>query len=128
MRWSSLLHFHNFIGLGAGAQSFISPYRFTNSPLNKYCENPTPKIFLEKVEKCDKKTLLTEHIIANLRQRKGIHIPTINHQHQIDFLAQFKPQIQKLIQAKHLTQTDDYLTTTKKGLYVLNNVILEFMP
>jgi oxygen-independent coproporphyrinogen-3 oxidase len=114
-----------YIGLGAGAHSFFSEERyFQPNSLTKYLENPLPKISGKKTAN---EELLKEYIMCNLRILKGINVKKINEKFGIDFLGKYQRELGKLEDLKLIKMNKKNVRATKKGLYVLDEVIQEFL-
>tara|TARA_B100000427_G_scaffold301789_1_gene285206 strand:+ start:1928 stop:3052 length:1125 start_codon:yes stop_codon:yes gene_type:complete len=120
--------FDSYIGIGLGAHSFISPYRYHNqTSLNTYIKSPTPAYFLADFQPLSQQDLMSENIIANLRIPSGILFEDYYDRYNIDFEQIFATQISDLSQQNLIKKTATGIQTTKKGLYLLDNVCLSFL-
>ncbi|RAP27137.1 hypothetical protein DID74_00960 [Candidatus Marinamargulisbacteria bacterium SCGC AG-333-B06] len=120
--------FDTYIGVGLGAHSFISPYRYHNkTSLNDYIRSPTPTYFLSNAHALSRNDLIKENIIANLRVPKGIVFSDYQDRYNFSFEHHFSHQINTLIAENLIQKTNFGIQTTKKGLYLLDNVCLSFL-
>ena len=121
-------NFDSYIGVGLGAHSFIDPYRYSNtSQLKQYLKSSTPSYFRNDFQALPKDTLIKEHIIANLRIPNGIHYDVYKKRYNMDFEKQFHNEITNLVNQDLIQKTAWGFKTTKKGLYLLDNVCLSFL-
>ncbi len=118
-----------YIGLGPSAASFFQGRAYQQpSSLKEYIENPLPPLFREHPPKLlSPETELKEFLVANLRLLKGFSIREINRRFQMDFSHDFSDVLAKLYALKWIRRSDKRLQLTRKGLYLLNDVLMEFM-
>jgi oxygen-independent coproporphyrinogen-3 oxidase len=118
-----------YLGIGAGAYSFIKGYRYMN------IENPIKYIELIKYgkspiksgEKLSLRKRMIETIILGLRIKDGINYQKFKIRFKVDLKDIFYQQINKLINLG-LLQEDDYkIKLTKKGIFLANSVFREFV-
>jgi oxygen-independent coproporphyrinogen-3 oxidase len=119
-----------YIGLGVSAASYITRKRYKNvSNIEVYCnkinEGVFPTSFSERLTKTKAKA---EHIIMGLRMRRGfdkrLYYTRFGNFPETDF----KIKIEKLKKQKLLKETKNYISLTKKGIYIANTVFEEFLP
>ena len=120
--------FDPYIGIGPSAHSLLFPYRFSNpKSLHNYIKDPSPQINNPTLSPADPKTLMIEQIIANLRRPNGIHIQPFNQRHNTNMLSHFKSALDSATKQKLLRITPTHIQSTKKGLYLLDEVCLLFL-
>ena len=117
-----------YIGVGAGASSYLNGKRYTNiGGLEEYIKrinnNESVNIIEEEQTKEDK---LKEYIILQLRLIKGLNIEKTNKKFYIDLLNLYKNQIEKLKKLK-LIEVNENIYLTEKGLDLANIVWEEFI-
>ena len=117
-----------YIGVGAGASSYMDNKRYTNiGGIEEYIErinnNESVNIIEEEQTKEDK---LKEYIILQLRLIKGLNIEKTNKKFNIDFLSLYEKQIKKLKDLK-LIKVEESIYLTDKGLDLANIVWEEFV-
>ncbi|RAP31334.1 hypothetical protein DID78_01490 [Candidatus Marinamargulisbacteria bacterium SCGC AG-343-D04] len=120
--------FKDFIGIGPSAHSLIFPYKYSNTPsLKQYIKNPTPSLFQKEKPLLTQKDLIIENIIANLRMPKGINIHKFNTRYSISIKDTFKHALEVAEKQKWLHINEKSISTTEKGLYLLDEVCLLFV-
>lgn len=118
-----------YIGIGAGAHSYIDNLRFSNEKI--------PEKYMSEI-KLDKLPIATEEILSlddkisefmfmGLRMIKGIDIKEFKYRFNIDVTELYKKQIKKLIEQKLIIVDDKRIYLTKKGIDLSNIVFLEFL-
>ena len=117
-----------YIGVGAGASSYIDGKRYTNiSSIEEYIKrinkNESVNILEEEQTKEDK---VKEYIILKLRLIEGLNIKEINEKFNINILKDFEKQIEKLKKLE-LINVNERIYLTKKGLDLANIVWDEFI-
>ena len=119
--------FGSYLGLGPGAHSFFNNQRYAHkSDLNDYLLNPNPKLVTPKKNHQTKKAI-NEFLIFNLRLLDGFAINRLNKLFNIDFLKQYASSLQKLQNLKLIKITHQKMKVTVKGLYLLNEVLIELL-
>lgn len=113
---------NNYYGFGAGASGFINNIRYDNTKsVFKYINGKT-KIYTEVL---DKKTLMDDEIMLNLRKINGIN--------KKEFLNKYNKNVHdiynlsNLIKDGYLKETKDYIYIPKKYLFVSNEIILKVL-
>lgn len=119
----------NYIGVGAGAHSYIGDTRYGNIESVKeyidYLNNDRlPRIELENLTEKDK---LSEHIILGLRLIEGISISDMNALFNIDFCIKYSEEIRSLKNKGLIALKDDRIKLTAIGLDFANEVYMEFI-
>ncbi len=119
-----------YLGLGAGAVSFIANRRCINTPsiadYNNYLERglkPTSEV----LEIMNEKQLIEDAIILGLRLTAGIDIMQFNTTYRTDLLNNYKIPIQAGMVKKLLKSEDGCLKLTKRGYFLSNQVLCHFI-
>lgn len=118
-----------YIGIGAGAHSFLNKKRFHNFyDLNKYIEAlQNGMLPVEYVEEIDYQEEVFETIMLGLRLIRGINKRDFKRRFGNDIYALFENQIKKLIDQGLILDEGEYIRLTDIGIDVSNNVIEEFL-
>lgn len=120
--------FKDYIGLGPSGSSFLKNKRTTNTAsYTAYLKNPSPLLLSSCTPKVHSKNLKIEYILSNLRRIDGFFIKHYNTLFQTDFNKTYHPAIKKLQKQKLIESTEKTLKLTKKGVFFLNEVLLEFI-
>ncbi len=120
--WSN----EEYIGIGAGAYSYINKKRSWNiSDISKYIEMNGDAI--EGQEALKTGQILAETIMVRLRTIDGVDIDRLNSMFKIDFLNKYKEKISKLTDARLIEIVDNHLKLTRKGILLMNEVVVEFV-
>lgn len=110
-----------YLGIGAGATSFLNGVRFTNvEDVDEYISKVSTDEICMMKEKLVGKKKVGEKIILGLRMQKGIKIDK-----QIKIF--FGKVIEKLISKGLLQKEKNNLRLTYKGLLLGNQVFMEFL-
>lgn len=117
-----------YVGVGAGASSYINNQRYTNiANIEEYIKriknNENVKIIEENQTIEDK---IKEYIIMKLRLLEGIKIEEINKKFNINFTEKYKNEIKKLKEL-NLIEINERIYLTDKGLDLANIVWEEFL-
>lgn len=113
-----------YIGIGAGASSFLNEKRYINSSLiEEYIENN--KQTVEEV--LNKKSKMQEYVMLGLRKVEGISLQEFRNKFKIDFLEEFKKEYTKLNNEGLLVLKNDYIKLSDKGIDLANLVWEEFV-
>lgn len=109
-----------YIGVGAGAHSYLPPVRSWNpSDLDDYIRGIQNGTLVRESETLTDKDLYNERIMLGLRTRQGINGP---------LLSQHRAIIESLTGSELLYETPDgRIIATQKGIHVLNRIIEQLM-
>ena len=109
-----------YIGVGAGAHSYLPPMRSWNpSDLDAYIRGVQNRTLVRESETLSEKDLYNERIMLGLRTSHGIVGP---------FSDQFRSNLGPLSGLKLLSETPDgRIVATQKGIHVLNRIIEKLM-
>jgi len=117
------------LGLGAGASSYMNGTRFKNINLPAhYIRHIIDKqTAVEHSETLEPRQAMGETIMLGLRLLKGINIDEFEKRFHISFKNIFGNIISALKEQELVTIEGDYLRLSKKGLFLADSVILEFI-
>ena len=119
----------NTLGIGAGASSYIDGTRFKNInlPAHYIRQVKEKKTAVEYSETLNSRQAMGETIMLGLRLIEGISIHQFEKRFQISFTIFFKTIISSLKEKGLVVIEKDYLRLSKKGLFLADSVILEFI-
>ena len=117
----NLIYWHNkpYLGIGAGAYSFIRGYRYMNfkDPARYIKEVMNDKLPIDNGEKLSLRKRMIETIILGLRTKDGVSYKKYKKRFGVDLNDIFPQQIKKLVNLG-LLQKDNYkIKLTKKGVF-----------
>ena len=111
-----------YIGVGLGAHGFIDGYRTYNErALPKYMDH-----YLKEKTFQTKDMLLQDALIFGLRKLEGVSVGEIEDRFSIKLLNRF-PHLKTQFDHKLITIDHGYLKLTTKGLFLGNQVFMEFI-
>ncbi len=118
-----------YIGLGAGAYSYINGERYCNiKNIKEYISSVKSKKELKCFsEKLTQKKRASEILIMALRMTSGISKEDFFHRSGFDLNELFEKQLNNLTQSGLINFDDERIKLTKKGLSVADSVMMEFM-
>lgn len=118
-----------YLGIGAGAHSFISGIRSSNeTDLNKYIHNVNNKIDTTVWSyQNSAKDNISEYIFTGLRKTDGICLSAFEKEFGIEFNALFEKEMKEMIQNNYLESLNNRIRLTDKGLDVSNNIMARFL-
>ncbi len=116
-----------YIGLGAGASSYVDNMRYTNErSVEKYIEKINTEEEIRDIEEVqDEDAKVREYMILKLRTLQGIDVEYANE--KFDMENKFASEIEKLIKQDLIEIKDGFLKLTEKGLDFANVVWEEFI-
>jgi oxygen-independent coproporphyrinogen III oxidase len=120
----------NYIGLGAGASGYWDGKRRKNinSPV-KYIEQVLKTgqaVHFE--ESPDQDTSICETMMLGLRLSDGINLGDFENRYGVSLSDQFPKQLKYLKSEDLVEINDSHIRLSKKGFFLADSVILEFMP
>ena len=117
------------LGLGAGASSYMNGTRFknVNLPANYIRHIIDKQTAVEHSETLEPRQAMGETIMLGLRLLKGINIDGFEKRFHVSFKNIFGNIISVLKEQELVTVEGDYLRLSKKGLFLADSVILEFI-
>ncbi len=112
-------------GIGLSAASFIGNQRFENiTTLHKYIQSVNQNGHgILRIENAE---TMKEFIIMGLRKTKGISLSNFSQCFHSDLFIEY-PILQKFIKLGILELSDDYLSFSKNGIYLSNQVFVEII-
>lgn len=127
----NLIYWQNkpYLGIGAGAYSFIKGYRYMNyeSPARYIKEMMSGKLPVDNGEKLSFRKRMIETIILGLRTKDGVGYIKFKARFGVNLNDIFSEQVIKSVNLG-LLQKDDYrIKLTRKGIFLANTVFREFV-
>jgi len=127
----NLIYWQNkpYLGIGAGAYSFIKGYRYMNyeNPARYIKEIISGKLPVDNGEKLSLRKRMIETIILGLRTKDGVGYKKFKTRFGVNLNDIFSKQVKKLVNLG-LLQKDNYrIKLTKKGVFLANTVFREFV-
>ena len=119
-----------YLGLGAGAHSFINGYRKANTDYpGEYITILEAGNLPEQVNEYISVPLeISEIIILGLRLIRGVELGDIKSRFGIDISTLYKTEIEELIGCGLLEKDDSRLCLTRRGRLLGNEVFWRFLP
>jgi oxygen-independent coproporphyrinogen-3 oxidase len=116
----------DYIGIGAGAHSFINNIRIENTPfLEKYLTKDFSAIKTEHVN--TKKENMQEMIFLGLRLKKGFNLNDFTRRFGIGFREIYKKELADLTDEGLIEMSGKNVRLTENGLYLANEVFKRFL-
>lgn len=118
-----------YLGLGAGASSYLNGERFKNTLLpSRYIrEVQAQGTAVESTETLELLHAMGETIMLGLRRLKGIAIEDFENRFQISFNKVYGKVMEPLLNEGLITLNQNRMALSRKGLYLADSVILKFM-
>lgn len=121
-----------YYGYGPSASSFNGTHRYTHpASIQQWASNitraSTTQSPLPNKEYRTTSIAYTEYLILNLRQRQGIHLPTINQYRRHPFEEYHKERIDTLLNAGLLEYQSPYIRLTEQGTLLIDSIITQFL-
>lgn len=118
-----------YLGLGAGAHSYMSGKRYSNvcdieDYINKLMDNEN---HTEGIQEIDKEESMSEFMILGLRLVDGISVAEFRERYGEDVCSVFGKQIERLTRRQLLESENGRLKLSPYGLDVANSVFEEFI-
>jgi len=127
----NLIYWQNkpYLGIGAGAYSFIKGYRYMNyeNPARYIKEVMSGKLPIDNGEKLSSRKRMIETVILGLRTKNGISYKKYKTRFGVDLNNTFPQQINKLVNLELLQKDDCKIKLTRKGIFLANTVFREFV-
>lgn len=127
----NLIYWQNkpYLGIGAGAYSFIKGYRYMNyeSPARYVKEMMSGKLPVDNGEKLSLRKRMIETIILGLRTKDGVGYKKFKTRFGVNLNDIFFKQVNKLVNLALLEKGHCKIKLTKKGIFLANTVFREFV-
>jgi len=127
----NLIYWQNrpYLGIGAGAYSFIKGYRYMNyeNPARYIKEVMSGKFPIDNGEKLSSRKRMIETIILGLRTKDGVSYKKYKTRFGINLNDIFSKQVNKLINLGLLEEGECKIKLTRKGIFLANTVFREFV-
>lgn len=120
-----------YLGFGLSASSYFENKRFRNKEsfidYFKLLDKNLKPIDIESIEKIGKKESISEFFILGFRKKEGIKISDFIQKYGVEEYIIYEKIIDKEIKKGLLQKDLDRVFTTKKGLDILNQILVEFL-
>lgn len=127
----NLIYWKNqpYLGIGAGAYSFIRGYRYMNyKDPEKYIKEVTNnKLPIDHGEKLSLRKRMIETTILGLRTKDGVSYKEYKTRFGVALDDIFSKQMGKLVNLGLLKKDDSKIKLTDKGIFLANTVFREFV-
>ena len=127
----NLIYWQNkpYLGIGAGAYSFIKGYRYMNyeNPARYIKEIMSGKLPVDNGEKLSLRKRMIETIILGLRTKDGVGFRKYKTRFGVNLNDIFSKQVNKLVNLGLLQKDDFKIKLTKRGIFLANIVFREFV-
>jgi len=120
---------HEYLGFGAGAHGYIDNMRYNNlSGIEEYI-NAIYNSQDAREDKyiCSKEDTYEEAVMLGLRKTDGVDIGMLTKLLEVDFYTKYKDVINRYKSLDMIEIVNDRLRVTDKGMFVLNQIILDFV-
>ncbi len=120
----------DYLGLGAGASSYIEGERFRNTALpSRYiAEIVKAGQAVEFTERLNPAGAMGETLMLGLRMMQGLDIPRFEKRFKVSFIKTYEKILDALLKKNLVDLDSNRLALTSKGLFLADSVILEFLP
>lgn len=116
--------YDNYYGIGVGACSKIDDKIIEHSrSLTKYL-NQTDQ---NHIIKQNKEETMFNHLMMSLRLKEGLDLKKFKELYNEDIYALYNQAIEKNREKNYLVIENDFLKTTDIGMYLLNEILLDFI-
>lgn len=129
--WHNLIYWKNqyYLGCGSGAHSYLNRRRFANRPdvegyIRDMMENKNPVSYSELIGESEERF---ETIMLGLRLVEGISKSSFIERFGNSVHFYYKKAVGKLKERGLITEDDEFIRLTPKGMDLQNQVLLEFM-
>lgn len=117
-------HYENYYGVGVGAAAKIDDCIIEHSrSLTKYLQQSDSN----RISRQSLQDTMFNHVMMSLRLCAGLDLNDFKQRYHCDVREIYQKAIDKNVAAGLLEIVDDHLKTTAPGMYVLNEILLDFM-
>ena len=117
-------HYEDFIGVGPGASGKENGVRYTNNvSLNDYIKGKRRREEIPLSEEDER----FEAVMMGLRLREGINLAGYREKYGVSLETRYAGALEKHVKAENLVIEDGFLRTTKRGMFVLHDVLVDFL-
>jgi oxygen-independent coproporphyrinogen-3 oxidase len=118
-----------YLGLGAGAAGYLQGIRYTNigNPVAYQEWLAQSQLPIAEKEIIHAELAMAETMFLGLRLLKGVNKTDFRRKHGISIENKYQVILDKLITQGLLQETDTHIALTKRGMYVANEVMQEFL-
>ncbi|MBQ8300024.1 MAG: radical SAM family heme chaperone HemW [Clostridia bacterium] len=122
-----------YVGLGAGASSYVNGKRYTNEAnIEMYISKIDVGDEIKNIEEVqDEEDKLKEYVILRLRLVDGVSINKVEEKFGVDLIKKFEKEIERLHKLELVEicekYNENFLRLTKKGMDFANQVWQEFI-
>lgn len=122
-------HYRPFLALGPGAHGFAGKLRYANTVhLEKYQSLIKSRALpWEEVLHLTQKDLMAEFLIMGLRVLEGISLLEFRKRFDLCLMAVYKTPVEKLLDLGLVKLADERLALTERGIFLGNEVFVEFL-
>lgn len=116
--------YENYYGIGVGACSKIDDKIIEHSrSLTKYLNQTARSQIIQQ----NKKETMFNHLMMSLRLKEGLDLKRFKELYNEDACELYKQAIDENRERNYLVFENDFLKTTDAGMYLLNEILLDFM-
>lgn len=117
-------HYDDFYGIGCGASGKEHHERYENTRnLHTYIQSGASSSFI----KLTKEDEMFEMIMMGLRIKEGVSDKLFFERFQCSYHEVFASPIKKHMALHHLKEIDHHLSTTKQGMMILHDILVDFL-
>jgi len=119
----------DYIGVGAGASSYLNGERFknTNLPSNYIREIKAKQNAIETRERLEPIQAMGETLMLGLRLLKGVSVDAFERRFKVSFQKVYGKILDPLLNQELITFNQNRIALSRKGLFLADSVILKFM-
>jgi oxygen-independent coproporphyrinogen-3 oxidase len=117
-----------YLGLGPSAHSFNGDSRRWNvAPVESYIRGMENNTSWFEEEHLSEKDKFNEYILTRIRTKWGISVHEIEERFGLKYAGMVEKEAAKYLQSKKMKETHGIFTLTRKGLFVSDDLMTDFM-
>lgn len=117
-------NYEDFVGIGCGASGKCEHRRYDNTKnLQTYFDYGESPTYIE----LGKEDEMFETLMMGLRMKDGVSLSKFEHRFHEDIGKYYKGAVDKHVKAGLLIFSDGYLKTSKQGMLLLNDILVDFL-